>query len=102
MNVQEKSFSRPAGYHAAASLTFDVDAESAVPSRQPSAASRASLMSHQAYGPVAGVPRLLGMLERQQVRATFFVPGYTAHRYPGMVRSIVAAGHEVGHHGYLH
>gem|GEM_PF-3302827 len=47
-------------------------------------------------------PRLLGMLEKHGIRSTFFVPGYTAHRYPEVVRNIVAAGHEVAHHGYLH
>ncbi|WP_298590619.1 polysaccharide deacetylase [uncultured Kocuria sp.] len=60
------------------------------------------MISQQAYGPLTGLPRLLSMLDRRQVRATFFVPGYTAHRYPGALRDIVAAGHEVGHHGYLH
>ncbi|MBC7638771.1 MAG: polysaccharide deacetylase [Rhodoferax sp.] len=60
------------------------------------------VMSHQAYGPLVGVPRLLALLERHGVRSTFFVPGYTAHRYPGVVRDIVAAGHEIAHHGYLH
>lgn len=102
MSSHETGFTWPTGYRAAASLTFDVDAESAVLFYEPSAASRASLMSHQAYGPLVGVPRLLDMLERQQIKATFFVPGYTAHRHPGVLRSIVAAGHEVGHHGYLH
>ncbi len=96
------SFSWPEGFRAAASLTFDVDAESAVLFYEPAAAARASLMSHQAYGPLVGVPRLLDLLERHQLRGTFFVPGYTAHRHPDTVRSIVAAGHEVGHHGYLH
>lgn len=61
-----------------------------------------SVMSHQSYGPVTGVPRLLDMLERHNVAATFFIPGYTAHRYPDVVRSIVARNHEVAHHGYLH
>jgi peptidoglycan/xylan/chitin deacetylase (PgdA/CDA1 family) len=45
---------------------------------------------------------LLRLLDRHGIRSTFFVPGYTAHRYPGVVRDIVAAGHEVAHHGYLH
>ena len=36
------------------------------------------------------------------MRSTFFVPGYTAERYPDVVRRIVDAGHEVAHHGYLH
>jgi peptidoglycan/xylan/chitin deacetylase (PgdA/CDA1 family) len=59
-------------------------------------------MSHQAYGPKVGVPRLLAVLERAGVRATFFVPGFTARRYPDTVRRIVAAGHEVGWHNDLH
>lgn len=63
---------------------------------------RASLMSHQAYGPEVGVPRILALLERLDVRATFFVPGATADRHPGALAAIVEAGHEVGHHGYLH
>ncbi|MFL6053958.1 MAG: polysaccharide deacetylase family protein [Actinoallomurus sp.] len=59
-------------------------------------------MGHQSYGPRIGVPRLLRLLERQDVRATFFVPGFTAECHPDTVRAIVDAGHEIGHHGYLH
>lgn len=92
----------PNGLRAAAAFTFDVDAESAVLFNSPAAASRPGIMSHQSYGPLVGVPRILGILEKHQVTATFFVPGYTAERYPGVVRDIVRAGHEVGHHGYLH
>ena len=86
----------------AASFTFDVDAESAVLNVDAAHADRMSVMSHQAYGPLVGVPRLLAMLARHEVRSTFFVPGYTAVRYPDVVRAIVDGGHEVAHHGYLH
>jgi peptidoglycan-N-acetylglucosamine deacetylase len=92
----------PEGKTAAAAFSFDIDAESAVLWQAPHVADRMSVMSHQAYGPLVGVPRLLGLLEKHRIRSTFFVPGYTAHRYPGVVRDIVAAGHEIGHHGYLH
>jgi peptidoglycan/xylan/chitin deacetylase (PgdA/CDA1 family) len=92
----------PDGRTAAAAFTFDVDAESAVLWGNPGTADRMSVISHQAYGPLVGVPRLLGVLDRHGIRSTFFVPGYTAHRYPGVVKDIVAAGHEVAHHGYLH
>lgn len=68
----------------------------------PRYAERASLMSHQAYGPSVGVPRILALLERLGVSATFFVPGDTAERHPEALEAIVGAGHEVGHHGYLH
>lgn len=92
----------PGGHRAAASFAFDVDAESAVLSAAPGSQHRPGVMSHQAYGPLVGVPRILRLLERRGVAATFFVPGYTAERYPGVVRDVVAAGHEVAHHGYLH
>jgi peptidoglycan/xylan/chitin deacetylase (PgdA/CDA1 family) len=92
----------PQGYSSAAAFTFDVDAESAVLWGSPSTAKRMGIISHQAYGPLVGVPRLLRVLDQHGVRATFFVPGHTADRYPQVVRDIAAAGHEIGHHGYLH
>ena len=92
----------PAGRTAAACLTFDLDAEAAVLSVDLSAAGRMSPMSHQSYGPLVGVPRILAMLERHGLRATFFVPGYTAHRHPATVRAIAEAGHEIAHHSYFH
>ena len=92
----------PDGKTAAAAFTFDVDAESAVLWNNEAVGARMSVMSHQAYGPLVGVPRILDLLERHQIASTFFVPGHTADRYPEAIRSIVAAGHEIAHHGYLH
>ena len=96
------TFHWPDVVRAAASVTFDVDAESAILADAPEAAARLSVMTHQAYGPRTGVPRLLRILERRGVRATFFVPGHTADRFPDTVRAIRDAGHELGHHGYCH
>jgi cytosine deaminase len=92
----------PHGKPAAAVLGFDLDAEAVVLTADRTNATRLSVMSHQAYGPLTGVPRILRLLARQDLRATFFVPGYTAERYPDVVRRIVDAGHELAHHGYLH
>lgn len=102
MTFPDGSFPWPRGVQAAASFTFDVDAESCVLAHNPAAAARMSLMGHQAYGPLVGTPRLLRLLERRGILATFFVPGYTAECYPDTVRAIVDGGHEVAHHGYLH
>lgn len=96
------TFAWPAGYRAATAFTFDLDAESAILVDAPEAAGRLSVMTHQAYGPRTGVPRILRILDRQGIRATFFIPGYSAERWPGAVRSIRDAGHEIAHHGYLH
>lgn len=92
----------PGGCRAAASFSFDVDAESAILQAAPTSANRPGVMSHQSYGPLVGVPRILDLLDRHGVVSTFFVPGYTAERYPGVVRDIIVAGHEIAHHGYLH
>lgn len=45
---------------------------------------------------------VLEELDRAGVRATFFVLGWVAERYPALVAEIAAAGHEIGSHGYAH
>jgi cytosine/creatinine deaminase len=92
----------PGGATSAAILSFDVDAESVVLTANPANATRLSVMSHQAYGPLTGVPRILQLLRRHELRATFYVPGYTAERYPELIARIADDGHEIAHHGYLH
>jgi len=46
--------------------------------------------------------RILAMLSRNQVRATFFTLGWIAERYPQLIRHIVEQGHELASHGYGH
>ena len=50
----------------------------------------------------ANTHRILELLDRHGVRATFFVLGWIAERYPELVREIHACGHEIGSHGYWH
>ena len=83
-------------------LSFDVDAESPILAHGRRHAENAMVMTHQAYGPLVGVPRLLRLLDEYGLGATFFVPGLTADRYPDVVERIAAAGHEVAHHSYSH
>jgi peptidoglycan-N-acetylglucosamine deacetylase len=90
------------GAAAVATLTFDVDAETPVLAAGRSFADHMSTMSHQAYGPEVGVPRILDLLDELAVPATFFVPGWVAQQRPGLATSIVERGHEVAHHSYSH
>jgi peptidoglycan-N-acetylglucosamine deacetylase len=90
------------GKAAVAVLSFDVDAESAILAAGRRYAEHAMVMTHQAFGPLVGVPRLLDLLADYSLPATFFVPGLTAERYPQTVERIAAAGHEIGHHSYSH
>ena len=48
------------------------------------------------------VGRILEMLDRHQVKATFFTLGWIAERYPELVREMARRGHEVASHGYAH
>jgi len=85
-----------------ACLTFDIDAETPILVESGRHARNAGVMSHQAYGPLVGVPRILDLLREFSLPATFFVPGVTAERYPQTVDAILTAGHEIGHHSYAH
>jgi peptidoglycan-N-acetylglucosamine deacetylase len=86
---------------ALAVLSFDVDAESAILVEGRRHARSPMAMSHQAYGPLVAVPRILDLLAEYDLEATFFVPGLIAERYPETVERI-AGDHEIGHHGYSH
>jgi polysaccharide deacetylase family protein (PEP-CTERM system associated) len=50
----------------------------------------------------ANVERILALFARHDIRATFFTLGWIAERYPGVVRAIVAGGHELASHGHGH
>jgi peptidoglycan/xylan/chitin deacetylase (PgdA/CDA1 family) len=92
----------PDGARCAAALTFDFDAEEVWLAEDPANASRPGVLSQGTYGAKVAVPLILELLARHGVKATFFVPGRVAERYPERVEEIVAAGHELGHHGYTH
>lgn len=50
----------------------------------------------------ANIDRILGLLDGQGIKATFFTLGWIAERYRAMVRRIVDQGHELASHGYGH
>lgn len=51
---------------------------------------------------VQNTENILDILDEQQVRATFFILGWVAERFPEMVRRITNDGHEIATHGYAH
>jgi peptidoglycan-N-acetylglucosamine deacetylase len=84
------------------SITVDVDGEAGLPDGGRGWEARLSSRSERTYGLLRGLPRLLRILEEFGVQGTFYVPGVTAERHPDEVHAIVAAGHELGHHGHTH
>ncbi len=67
-------------------------------------ASRIPVSSWDSFVPRVeqNVDRMLGSLRRHGVTGSFFVLGWVAERFPGIVREILDAGHEIGCHGYSH
>lgn len=92
----------PEGKRAAAALTFDFDAEEVWIAEDPANVRRPGVLSQGTYGAKVGVPLILELLARHDLRATFFVPGRVAERHPGRVEEILAGGHELGLHGFTH
>lgn len=93
----------PDGKRCAVAFTFDMDAETLLHVNfRETAPNRVAMSSMLRYDTEVAVPRLLEIFRRLDMRQTFFVPGWCAETYPATVGKIVAAGHEVGHHGYLH
>ncbi len=95
-------FRWPDGIRAAAFFSFDMDAEAAMLADHPEVADYLDVIAHQRYGPRVAVPRILRLLDRVGLRTTFFIPGRVAETWPELARSVRDAGHEIGHHGYLH
>jgi peptidoglycan/xylan/chitin deacetylase (PgdA/CDA1 family) len=95
-----KPASWPGNNRVAVALSFDVDNASM-------ALSQGNLdyevLSRGEYGAVDGLPRILRMLDRQQVPASFFIPAVSAALHPQMVPSILEKKvHEIGIHGWIH
>ncbi len=93
----------PAGKSAAAVVSVDFDGPT--PYLWASRNSPKQLMGEleqRRFGPRQGVWRILALLERLQIPATFYVPGAIAEAHPAAMRTIVAGGHEIAMHGYLH
>lgn len=83
-------------------MTFALDGETPILSAGRRYAEHAMTMSHQAFEPHVGLPRLLRLLGDYSITATFFVPGFVAQRWPGMVDAVLGNGHEVAHHSFSH
>ena len=79
-------------------LTFDFDAMSGFIAR---GLTTPTPISRGEFG-VVGVRRILDLMKKYGIRATFFIPGTVIGTYPDACEAIVAGGHEIGHHGWSH
>lgn len=89
----------PGGARCAVALSFDSDHET---NELREGGESIGRLSQGQYGSRQGVPRILEILGRRGVKASFFVPAVTALLYPEEQRRVVAEGHEVAIHGWIH
>ena len=87
------------GARCAVALSFDSDHET---NELREAGESIGRLSQGQYGNRQGIPRILEMLKRYRVNASFFVPAVTALLYPDEQRRVAAEGHEIGIHGWIH
>lgn len=80
-------------------LTFDYDAFSVWIGTF--GATSPSMVSRGEFGAIA-VRRILKLLDDYEIKSTFFIPGHTVLAFPDTVVAIRDAGHEIGHHGWVH
>jgi len=89
----------PGGARVAVALSFDSDHET-IPLRD--AETRPGKLAQGEYGSRVGAPRILALLARHRVPATFFMPAVSALLHPDEVRRYVDDGHEMAVHGWIH
>ena len=89
----------PGGARCAVALSFDSDHET---NELRDGGKSIGRLAWGQYGNRVGVPRILKLLERHAVKATFYVPAVTALLHPDEQRRVVAEGHEVGIPGWIH
>ncbi len=89
----------PNGARCAVSLSFDADHET-IPLRDSDESPMR--ISQGQYGARSAMPRILNILAREQVPATFFYPAVSALLHPDEVRRVATEGHEIGIHSWIH
>jgi peptidoglycan/xylan/chitin deacetylase (PgdA/CDA1 family) len=89
----------PDGARCAFALSFDSDHET---NELRDGGKSIGRLSWGQYGARVGIPRIAALLARHDVRASFYVPAVTALVHPDEQRALVAAGHEIGIHGWIH
>jgi peptidoglycan/xylan/chitin deacetylase (PgdA/CDA1 family) len=90
----------PGNARVAVCLSFDVDNESYLLARGETSP---TTLSAADFGAETGLPRILDLLDRYQVPASFFIPAVSALLHPEMIPAILKSGrHEIGVHGWIH
>jgi peptidoglycan/xylan/chitin deacetylase (PgdA/CDA1 family) len=84
---------------AAVALSFDSDHET-IPLRD--GLTSPGQLSQGEYGARTALPRILRLLDRHEIKASFYIPAVCALLRPGEVRDYADRGHEIALHGWIH
>lgn len=89
----------PGGARCAVALSFDSDHET---NELRDGGNSVARLSWGEFGARRGIPRIRQVLDRHEVKATFFVPAVAALLHPDEQRAVSQDGHEIGLHGWIH
>jgi peptidoglycan/xylan/chitin deacetylase (PgdA/CDA1 family) len=93
----------PDGKQCAVCFTFDLDAEWVFMGNDPTISDKPRIRSQGEYVWNSNIlPRILDVLDENDIPATFFVVAVNAVNHPDVVGDIVDRGYEVGTHGWKH
>lgn len=100
-----KKFTWPDKNRSAVMLSFDVDGETTWANGNRGLEKGEDYLrslSIGQFGPKRCVENILEILDKHNIKATFFVPSFIGEKHPELIKKIHKKGHEIGNHGYLH
>ncbi|KAA9354285.1 polysaccharide deacetylase [Ochrobactrum sp. Sa2BUA5] len=101
-SLYQSSILWPEARRSAVALAFDVDGPTGDAMLDGSLRDNPRYFTQGAYGPWKALPRLLELLARYELKATFFIPSWVILHWTEQCVRLVAEGHEVAYHGHRH
>jgi peptidoglycan/xylan/chitin deacetylase (PgdA/CDA1 family) len=103
MMWNQTAYRWPAGKRSAACFSVDVDAYAPwLWQHRDTLPNTLAAREHRQYGLRRGLPRMVAMLDRLQIKGSFFVPAIIAQENPSLLPGLMERDHEVALHGYFH
>lgn len=95
----------PKGKKCAVMLSFDVDGDTIWKNGSKGLINNEKYIrgnSVGSYGPKRAIHKILDLLDKHDIKASFFIPAKIVEDFPEVAKDIMERGHEIGHHGYHH
>lgn len=97
-----EGFEWPNGKTCGVTIAWHLDGEAGPVGWDRRAARHVAAVSEASYSVTTALPRILELHRELSIPGTFFVPAHVVERHPAAIEAILADGHEIAHHGYMH